>query len=389
MLGPAEVAAWGILGTLWDALELVTEAVADAGEVRTGFLLGAGRPAQAKLSSMKTLYLGIFVSILITSCMFIAGESIPTWMTNDPTLQRMIAELIPLFGIGNIALSLGTLSWTLVGSQSRYRLSTTVGLSGAWFVAIPLATILTIVYNVDLQGQTAAIVIGYMVSGTANSYILLQTDWPKQSRRVIAQAGGIIVDDGDDNDSSSSSSSSSNDASSDGTDAEQIEAIVNNSATTAMSVPKANTTNISSATNKASKNVTPISDVNDNPAPSNEMNASSHASKKSTNTTDKLTPPTVKTRIVSISKSEDSGALASNRKEKLNDESRVSSTSSGSKTVPRRNRAKDRGSMKTEERNIGSVSDVAPVGDSIQRIRPVVVSKRRKNLDPNTVKSAK
>jgi Na+-driven multidrug efflux pump len=212
VLGPAEVATWGLLGTLWDVLELVTEAVADAGAVRTAFLLGAGRPAQAKLSSFKSMYLGVAISVFLTSCMFIAGEDIPTWLTNDPTLQRMTAELIPLFGIGNIALSIGNMAWTLVGAQGRYRLSTSVGLSGAWLVTIPLAAVLTIVYNMNLQGQTAAIVIGYMASGTVNTYILIQSDWPKLSRRVVAQAGGMI-DDKDD--SSSSSSSDSDDSSSD------------------------------------------------------------------------------------------------------------------------------------------------------------------------------
>lgn len=208
VLGPVHVAAWGLLGTLWDALELVTEAVADAGKVRTAFLLGAGQPAQAKLSSYKTLYLGIFVSVFVTACMFIAGENIPIWLTNDPTLQRLTAELIPLFGIGNIALSLGTMSWTLVGAQGRYRLSTAVGLSGAWIIAIPMSAILTVVYNVDLQGQTSAIVIGYMVSGTINTYILIQSDWPKLSRRIIAQ--NMVEKD----DVSSSSVSNSNDLSS-------------------------------------------------------------------------------------------------------------------------------------------------------------------------------
>jgi hypothetical protein len=62
-----------------------------------------------------------------------------------------------------------------------------------------------------LQGQTAAIVVGYMVSGTINSYILLQSDWPKLSRRVISQNDGISVGSDDDDDSSSSSDSSSSD----------------------------------------------------------------------------------------------------------------------------------------------------------------------------------
>jgi Na+-driven multidrug efflux pump len=202
-LGPAEVAAWGLLGTLWNALELVTHAVASAGGIRTAYLLGAGRPAEAKLSSYKTLYLGISAAVLYTAIVFVAGDDIPTWLTNDPTLQRMIADLVPLFGIGNIALSIGTMSWTLVGAQSRFRLSTWVNWAGAWFVMMPLAGLLTIAYNVNLQGQTAAIVIGYMVSGTINTLILLQSDWPKLSQRVIDRAGGVI----DENDDSSVSSS--------------------------------------------------------------------------------------------------------------------------------------------------------------------------------------
>jgi hypothetical protein len=211
-LGPAEVAAWGLLGTLWDALELVTEAVSDAGEVRTAFLLGAGKPEKAKLSSYKSISLSVFISTFITSILFIFGDSIPVWMTNDPTLQKMIADLIPLFGIGNIALAVGTTSWTLVGSQGRFRLATAVGYAGSWFVTLPLAVLFSIVLRIDLQAQTGAVVVGYMVSGTLNTYILLQSDWPKLSRRIKAQVEEDMAEDDDDDSSSSSSSSSSSDS---------------------------------------------------------------------------------------------------------------------------------------------------------------------------------
>ena len=203
-LGPAEVAAWGLLGTLWSALELVTEAVADSGEVRVAYLLGSSQPSQAKLSSYKAIYLALFCALFLTSILFIGGEDVPTWLTSDPTLQRICADLMPMFGIGNVALTVGTMSWTLVGCQARYALSTAVGLAGSWFITIPLAAILTLGLKMDLQGQTAAVVIGYMVSGTINTFILFQTDWPKMSRRVIA--------DFDDSASSSSSSSSAGNA---------------------------------------------------------------------------------------------------------------------------------------------------------------------------------
>jgi MatE len=199
---------------LYVSTELVTEAVADAAEVRTAFLLGAGEPEKAKTSAYKAIFLGLFTAVFITSLLFIGGEDIPTWLTTDPTLQRLTADLLPLFGLGNIALTIGTMSWTIVGAQGRYRLATGVGFGGSWLLSIPLAAVLSVYWKFDLRGQTAAIVVGYMVSGTINSYVLLQSDWPKLSRRVIAmakEAGDDLDDDDDDSDDPSSSSSSNND----------------------------------------------------------------------------------------------------------------------------------------------------------------------------------
>lgn len=185
---------------------MVTEAVASVSEVRVGLLLGAGRPEKARLSAYKTIYLAIFVATTFTSLLFILGDNIPYWMTTDTTLQRLMLELIPLFGIGNIALAVGTQAWTIVGAQGRYRLSTAVGAGGSWLITIPLAVISTVVLKVDLQGQTAAVVIGYMASSTLNSYIMFTSDWEKLSLQVREDQDGNI-----ESDSSSSSSDSDSD----------------------------------------------------------------------------------------------------------------------------------------------------------------------------------
>ena len=90
MLGPAEVTAWSILGTLWDAMEDLTEAIADAAEVRCAFLLGCGKPMHAKVSSYKSLLIGVLISLLITSGFFVAGEDIPRLLTDDYVLQLQV-----------------------------------------------------------------------------------------------------------------------------------------------------------------------------------------------------------------------------------------------------------------------------------------------------------
>jgi len=185
--------------------------VADASEVRCSFLLGSGQPAAAKLSAYKSIFLGFIEALLLTSILFICGEDLPKWLTKDATLQRLVGELLPLFGIGNIALTMGTMSWTLVGSQGRYRLATALGFAGSWLVTTPLAAIFSIALDINLQGQTATVVIGYMVSGTVTTYVLLTSDWVKQSKKVIEfnSANHIYLSD-DDSSSSSDSSTGSN-----------------------------------------------------------------------------------------------------------------------------------------------------------------------------------
>jgi phosphotransferase system glucose/maltose/N-acetylglucosamine-specific IIC component len=213
-LGPAEVVAWGILGTVWNALGEVIGAVADSAEARCTFLLGIGEPLRAKLSCYKSMFIGFVFSTVVTSCILIAGEDFPTWMTSNPVLQNIVADLIPLFAIANIALGMNSMSSTLVGSQGRSRLATALSIAAIWVVSIPLTVLFSILMNIDLQGQTAAVAIGSMISSTLNTYILLQSDWDELSRKAISKIANENAEPNEDvatNDNASVSSSSSSD----------------------------------------------------------------------------------------------------------------------------------------------------------------------------------
>jgi multidrug resistance protein, MATE family len=186
-LGPAEVAAWGVLGSVWKFLELLVEAVADTAEVRTAFLLGHGQPDRAMLSSYKTIGLGLVVSVLMSGIALICSDDIPTWFTRDATLQAMVADVLPLALMGNIVMTMGTIFWTVLGAQGRYTLATSVGLLGQ-VITLSLAVSSSIVFRLDLKGLAAAYVIGYLVSGSIQSYLVLQTDWRYISRQVIVRS---------------------------------------------------------------------------------------------------------------------------------------------------------------------------------------------------------
>lgn len=202
-LGPAEVAAWGILETLWGTFETLTEGIADGGEVRCAYHLGAGNPRMAQLSSYKTILLSVLSSFMFTSVFFILGEDIAIWLTPDPTLQLFIAKLLPLLGVGNIALTAGSVSWSLVGAQGRYRLATFIAFMTTWGITVPLSALFTYGLNFDLQGIAASVVIGYSVTCSALLYILLRSDWERLSKALVEQNGLESESDSDSSDEES------------------------------------------------------------------------------------------------------------------------------------------------------------------------------------------
>lgn len=158
-------------------------------------------PAKARIASYKTIYIAVVTATIFTAVVWIVGENLATLLTPDPTLQRLLVEVLPLMGIGNIALTAGSVSWALVGSQGRYRLATSVAFLSSWCVTLPIAAIFTFALKLNLEGVTASVVVGYSITGTCLMYILIRSDWERLSKIVVELNANM--------ESSSSSSSSS------------------------------------------------------------------------------------------------------------------------------------------------------------------------------------
>ena len=140
--------------------------------------MGAGQPKTAKLVAYKGIYLGIIVAVFSTGLLFTIAEYMPAWLTPDPTLQRMIYEIIPLMGFGQILNINGTVCWSIVAAQGRVRLATIVEFVSSWFIVIPISSIFVYVFHYNLLGPVAALVFGYCLGAIALTYIILRSNWP-------------------------------------------------------------------------------------------------------------------------------------------------------------------------------------------------------------------
>ncbi len=188
-MGESYVAAWGVIGTIWGILEYATDCVASAGEIRVAKLLGNGNPRLAKLSSYKCMFLGNFYASLMSIGFLYGMPYIPAWFSDDEFLNSLVANVLPYCAIGNLTLTMGSLSWTLVGAQGRYSHATYNGCVGSIGVTIPFAVLSTYYLNLGLPGLASAVVVGYMVSGGLNSMTLFLSDWEYISYRVMTRNG--------------------------------------------------------------------------------------------------------------------------------------------------------------------------------------------------------
>lgn len=103
-LGPAEVAAFAILGSIWDLFYYTTCGIADSGEIRVAKHLGDGMPMLAQLSAYKALLIGMIIAVITSIVYFSLQDSVPGWFTHDETLIAMLKELVPFVGVANLSM---------------------------------------------------------------------------------------------------------------------------------------------------------------------------------------------------------------------------------------------------------------------------------------------
>jgi Na+-driven multidrug efflux pump len=159
VLGPAEVLAWTLLASIWDIFESTTGAIGSAAEMRCAYQLGAGRPALAKLSAYKSIFLAAIGTLVVTALFVSLMSILPAWLSHDATIQAMLFECFPLIAVGNITMDLGMVCWSLVGSQGRYKLATTIATATTVLVTLPIGAALTLWLRIDLQGLVRFIFI--------------------------------------------------------------------------------------------------------------------------------------------------------------------------------------------------------------------------------------
>lgn len=183
----AEVTAWGLIGYIWSAFETLTDGWGDAAEVRVGFRMGAGQVRLAKKATWKALYVALSAALYSTGILFVLAMYAPGWLTPDKTLQKMIFDVIPLIGFGQIWMVWGMVAWAVLGAQGRVRTATILEFFISWGIGAPIAAIFVFVFNYNIEGIIGGLTISYTLGTNVYLYMLFTSDWEYLSADVVAK----------------------------------------------------------------------------------------------------------------------------------------------------------------------------------------------------------
>lgn len=164
--------------------------------------MGSGQVRLAKLGADKAMYVSFTVAVYSTGILFVLAMYLPGWLTPDPTLQRMIFDIIPLIGFGQIWMVWGMVAWAILGAQGRIHIATALEFFISWGIGAPIAAIMTFVFNYNLEGIVGAMTISYTIGSNVYLYMLHTSDWEALSAIVVARnsAEGLIYNEFDWND---------------------------------------------------------------------------------------------------------------------------------------------------------------------------------------------
>ena len=151
-----------------------------------------GSPKLAQSSAHKAMLLAIVVSLIITSLVYILGEILVTWLSPDPTLQRMMYDVLPLLGFGQTVLAFCATCWSVLGSQGRHQIATVTKLLTTWVLVIPFAVILVYVANFNLLSLVAALVMGCTLRGVSSAYLIFTSNWDNLAVDMSGEATMLV-----------------------------------------------------------------------------------------------------------------------------------------------------------------------------------------------------
>jgi Na+-driven multidrug efflux pump len=184
-MGSPEVAAWALLGSIWNVFEYLPAGFNTAVELRVSRYLSQGNPGMAKVVAYKCLVYSMVAAATISVLFVILRHVVVPWYTEEVVIQDMLSDLILLVGIANVVMVVGVVSYSILCAQGRTRSATLTYVFLSFATTLPLSFYFVFVQGYDLQSLAFALIVGYSLSSLVLMVFLLTSNWKRYSEAVV------------------------------------------------------------------------------------------------------------------------------------------------------------------------------------------------------------
>ena len=155
--GDEAIGAHQVAIQLWYFLALLLDAIAIAGQVIVGRMLGAGDADGAYAASARMIVLTVYLGFFFAAAMLVAGEWLPRVFTSDPAVIEEAQRIWPIFALMQpLNGAVFALDGILIGAGDARYLMWSMLAAMAAAVAVALATLH---YDWGLVGVWAALFV--------------------------------------------------------------------------------------------------------------------------------------------------------------------------------------------------------------------------------------
>ena len=176
-IGAASLGAHQIAFQLWVFLALVLDAIAIAGQVMVGRMLGAGAAREARAAAIRMIGWSVAIGALFGAVLLALGDFVPELFTDDPAVVAKANEIWPLFALmmpfngavfalDGILIGAGDtrfLMWGMLAAAAVYipivllTLHNDWGIAGVWWGLVALIAIRLVTCGVRFAGSRWAL----------------------------------------------------------------------------------------------------------------------------------------------------------------------------------------------------------------------------------------
>ena len=202
-----------MMGVIWEIFSALAEGLGEAASVLVSFYLTQGLPAEAERVANKVAFFALILVLVVASIFLMAGPNIAVTLSTDSTIQHLFTQMVGLTALAYASMTLAHVYWSLAGELGRIGLASATILFCRWLIILPVASICTFGYNLDLVAVAGAVAVGYAVAAFALAWCVFRIDLELlalslREDEAVDVSGGVLGDafqeeDGEDEESSS------------------------------------------------------------------------------------------------------------------------------------------------------------------------------------------